>query len=94
MKTKYKKRSKVSLRPTKKENSCKSCNSEQVHLCSDDSEKAHLYSDESEQEVKTKRGGWPASPGGGLKGGAGAGVWSSNVSTLQTIVRVCLCLCA
>ena len=78
----------------KKENSCKSCNSEQVHLCSDDSEKAHLYSDDSEQEVKTRRGGWPASPGGGLKGGAGAGVWSSNVSTLQTIVRVCLCLCA
>ena len=57
-----------------KEKSCKSCNSEQVHLCSDDSEQAHLCSDDSEQEVKTKRGGWPVSPGGGLKGGARPGV--------------------
>ena len=81
---KIQKEVKIQSKTHNKENSCKSCNSEQVHLCSDD----------SEQEVKTKRGGWPASPGGGLKGGAGAGVWSSNVSTLQTIVRVCLCLCA
>ena len=46
------------------QNSSKGCNKEQVHLCKD-------Y---SEQEVKTKRGGWPVSPGGGLKGGARPGV--------------------
>ena len=51
----------------------------------------HSCEEKIKEKVRVKRGGWPASPGGGLKGGAGAGVGSSNVSTLPTIGRVCLC---
>ena len=60
--------------------SCRDCNKERVHHCKED----------GQQEVKTKRGGWAPSPGGGLKGGA-PGFRPSNVSTFKPIVRVCLC---
>ena len=55
----------------------KKCNKSRRHSCG--------------EKVTVKRGGWPASPGGGLKGGAGAAVGSSNVRTLPTIWRVRLC---
>ena len=54
----------------KNEVSCKDCNKERVHYCKED----------CQQDVKTKRGGWAPTPGGGLKGGA-PGCRTSNVST-------------
>ena len=54
--------------------SCKHCNRQNVHMCQED----------AVNKLWTRRSGWPHR--GGLRGGAPAGT-SSNVSTLNTIVR-------
>ena len=59
--------------------SCKHCNRQNVHMCQED----------AENKLWTRRSGWPYR--GGLRGGTPAGT-SPNVSTLNTIVRVCMCL--
>ena len=78
IKTNEQKKEKCRFNTHPNEVSCKQCNRENVHMCLEDAENKPV-----------RRGGWPHH--GGLRGGAPAGT-SSNVSTLNHIVRVCLCL--